>query len=401
MIPAVVVRLAAGALVGRRLRSLLTLAAMSIGVAAVVALTGLGEGARRYVTGEFATLGTNLLVILPGRSETVGGPPPLLGETPRDLTLEDALALRRLPGVRQVAPVTLGSAPVNWGARERESVIVGTTAEFQSMRRIVLAGGRFLPAGNPRRADPVCVIGPKIREGLFGARPALGQWVRIGDRRFEVIGVLASRGRSFGFDLDDLVLAPVATVQSLFNTHTLFRVLAEAHSRDEVNRAADEIRAAIKKRHENEEDVTVIAQDALLATFDRILRALTLTLGGIAAISLGVAGILIMNVMLVAVTERTEEIGLLKAVGGSRRDILTLFLAEATALALAGGALGLAAGRFLAWGARQLYPALPIQPPGWAVAAALAVAAATGLIFGILPARRAARLDPVGALARR
>lgn len=401
MIPADVARFAAGALVGHRLRSALTLAAMAIGVAAVVALTGLGEGARRYVMSEFSALGTNLLVILPGRSETVGGPPPLLGETPRDLTLEDALALRRLPTVHQVGPVTLGSAPVDWGGRERESVVVGTTAEFQSMRRIELAGGRFLPAGDPRRADPVCVIGPKIREGLFGALPALGQWVRIGDRRFQVIGVLASRGRSFGFDLDDLVLVPVATAQAMFNTHTLFRVLVEVRGREVVHRAAEEIRATIKKRHENEDDVTVIAQDALLATFDRVLRALTLTLGGIAAISLGVAGILIMNVMLVAVTERTAEIGLLKAMGGSQRDILTLFLAEAATLALAGGVIGLAIGRFLAWAARQLYPALPVAPPGWAIAAALGVAAATGLIFGLLPARRAARLDPVGALARR
>ncbi len=395
------VLLASGGAIRRApLRSGLTLLAMGIGVAAVVVLTALGEGARRYVAGEFSALGTNLLIVLPGRSETVGGPPPLLGETPRDLTLDDALSLAALRNVTDVAPLTIGVAPVTFGGRERESPIVGTTAAFRRVRRLELAGGRFLPDTDPRRPAAACVIGPTVRRELFGGGPALGQWLRVADRRFQVVGVLASRGQSLGFDLDNIVIVPVASAQALFDTPSLFRVIVDVRGRDAVARARDDVRATIERRHDGEDDVTIITQDALLSTFDRIFTALTLTLAGIAAISLGVAGVLVMNVMLVAVTERTSEIGLLKALGGSRRDIEILFLAESAALSLAGGIAGLLAGWFGSFVVGQLYPALPARAPGWAVAAALGTALATGLVFGIAPARRAARLDPVLALGR-
>ncbi len=392
---------AGGALGGYRGRTLLMLLAMAIGVAAVIILTALGEGARRYVTGEFASLGTHLLIVLPGRSETTGGPPPLMGETPRDLTLDDALALTRSLNVRQVAPITVGSAPVSWQRREREVSIIGTTASFVSIRHLKMAQGRFLPQMDPRRGKPVCVIGGTIREELFGPEPALGKWLRIGDRRFRVIGMLASRGRSLGIDLDDVVIIPVASAQVLFNAPSLFRILVEARSREAVKRAEEEARRIIQRRHEGEDDITVITQDAVVATFDRIFRALTFTVAGIAAISLSVAGILVMNVMLVAVSQRTSEIGLLKALGASGRQILLLFLAEAGLLSAAGAAIGLGLGLASTELARRLWPVLEMVPPLWAVLAGLAVALGTGLVFGVMPARRAARLDPVQALSRR
>lgn len=401
MRPGDVLRYAARGIAGYRTRTLLTLLATAVGVASVVVLTSLGEGARRYVTGEFAALGTHLLIVLPGRSETAGGPPPLLGETPRDLTLDDALALLRSRNVRRVAPVSLGSAPVSFQEREREILVIGTTRSFQDVRHLRLARGRFLPGGDPRRATPAAVIGAKVRRELFGPRNAVGQWIRLGERRFRVVGVLASEGRSIGVDLEDVVIVPVASAQALFDTPSLFRVLVEARSDTAVEKARRDVRRTIRERHEGEDDVTVITQDAVIATFERIFQALTLTVAGIAAVSLVVAGILVMNVMLVAVSQRTPEIGLLKALGASGTRIVTLFLAEACLLSAAGAAAGALLGIALSAAVGLAYPALPMTPPPWALAAAAGVALATGLAFGVLPARRAANLDPVQALSRR
>jgi putative ABC transport system permease protein len=251
------------------------------------------------------------------------------------------------------------------------------------------------------RAAPVCIIGETIRRELFGAKRALGEWLRIGDRRFRVIGILASTGVSLGVDTDDMVVIPVASAQQLFNTETLFRILVEARNREVIDKAKQSVTDILRERHEGEEDVTVITQDSVLATFDRIFTALTFTVGGIAGISLIVAGILIMNIMLVSVTQRTTEIGLLKAIGASSRQVMNLFLTEAILLSLFGALLGLLLGQGGSMLVGHLYPVLPLGAPLWALSSALGVALLTGVIFGVLPARRAARLDPVQALARR
>lgn len=390
-----------GGVIGYRLRSLLMLFAMAVGVASVVVLTGLGEGARRYVTGEFASLGTHLLIVLPGRNETTGGAPPLLGETPRDLTLDDALALGRSAAIRRIAPVTVGSAPVSFEQRDREVITIGTTADFLHVRRLKILSGRFLPQTDPRRAVPVCVLGGKLKRELFGNRAAVGRWVRVGDRRFRVIGVLASEGRAIGVDLEDMVVVPVASAQALFDTPSLFRILVEARSQSLIPTAKQQILTIIRARHEGEDDVTVITQDAVIGTFNKIFTALTMTVGGIAAISLAVAGILIMNVMLVAVSQRTSEIGVIKALGATRRTILTLFMTEAGVMAATGAAIGLTMGYAASAVTAQIYPVLSITAPIWAAVSALLLAVVLGLVFGVLPARRAAALDPIAALARR
>lgn len=400
MKPGDVLHFAAVSLAGTRMRTLLMVAAMAIGVAAVVVLTSLGEGARRYVIGQFSSLGSNLVIVFPGRSETTGNPGMLLGETPRDLTLDDAIALTRSRAIRRIAPLTVGSALVTTHRRSRETPVLGSSAEMLAIRHMDLGQGHFLPAGDPRLASPVCVLGAKVKKELFGAQPALGEWLRIGDRRFRVVGVLAAQGESMGFDTDELVIVPVASAQMLFNTTSLFRILIEARSREDIERAKRDAQDILAQRHEGERDVTVVTQDAILATFDRILRALTLAVGGIAAISLAVAGILIMNVMLIAVAQRTQEIGLLKAVGAAPAQIRQLFFAEAAVLSLAGAVAGLILGGLGSFVIGRIYPVLPTTPPWWAVLAAFGTALATGILFSVLPARRASRLDPVESLAR-
>lgn len=397
-----ITRFALDALSAYRRRTLLILLAMGIGVAAVIVLTALGEGARRYVTQRFASLGTHLLIVIPGRTETTGAAPAaLVGETPRDLTLDDALALLRSSAIDRIAPVSLGSAPVSWNGREREAPIFGTSADFIDIRRWKIAQGRPLPAEHLQRASPVCVIGVTVRKELFGAEPALGQWLRVGEWRFRVVGILESEGHSIGVDTSEMVMIPVAYAQMIFNNPSLFRIIVEGKSRKLIPAAKQDILKIIRNRHQGEEDITVITQDAVLATFDRIFRALTFTLAGIASISLVVAGILIMNVMLVVVTQRTAEIGLLKALGATAGNILTLILVEALALSLAGALAGVVLGEFGSWLIRYLFPLVPAYAPWWAKLAAVGISLLTGTLFSLLPARRAAVLDPVHALSRR
>ena len=391
--------LAFRAVISHRIRTALILLGIAIGVSSVILLTALGDSARRYVTGEFAALGTNLIIVLPGRSETTGGPPPLMGETPRDLTVDDALALLRSYHVSQVAPIAVGSAPVNWQGREREVDILGTTAAMKDIRHLKMAQGRFLPVTDPRQAMPVCVIGEKIRKELFGPEQSLGEWLRIGDRRFRVIGVIKSTGVSIGVDLDDIVIVPVTSAQILFDSPGLFRVLVEAKT-DSVEAASDDTRRIIRERHEGEDDITIITQDSIIATFDKILRTLTFGVAGIGAISLAVAGILIMNVMLVSVTQRRAEIGLLKAIGAPAREIMKLFVTEALLLSLSGSLFGILLGLGAAQFLQRIYPDIPIAAPWWGIIAASVIAVIAGILFGVLPARTAAQLDPVQALAK-
>lgn len=386
--------------VSYRLRAFLILLAMALGVAAVVVLTALGDGARRFVVNQFASLGTNLIIVLPGRAETSGGlPGALTGETPRDLTLDDAASLAVLRGVKRYAPLNVGASEISTGGRLREVTVLGSTADLIAIRHMSLAQGRFSAGQGPNPAE--IVLGAALARELFPAGNAMGQRVRLGDRRFRVSGIFASQGESMGFNTDEIALIPVDHAQSLFNTQSLFRILVEASSRAAIEPAKAAIRNAIILRHDGEEDVTVITQDAVLSTFDRIFRALTFAVSGIAAISLAVAGILVMNVMLVAVSQRTAEIGLLKALGATRRDIKRLFLMETLWLALAGAAVGIAMGYLGSVGLRLAYPQLPAYPPAWASLAAIATAFLTGLVASLLPASRAARLNPVLALSKR
>ncbi len=341
------------------------LLAVSIGVAAVVLLTGVGEGARRYVTGEFAALGTHLIVVLPGKAETAGagGTGTIIGATARDLTLEDAMAIERSARIAQVAPVVVGSGNASWRAREREITVLGTTTEMLDVQHWTMQLGRFLPEIDMDVATPVCVMGSVVRDEFFGNANPLGEWLRIGDTRCRVIGVLTQGGITGPFNTDELVILPVASAQQLFNAPGVFRILAEAVSQEVMASARQDIIEIVKARHQGEEDITVVTQDAVLSTFESIFDMITMGLAGIAAISLVVAGVLIMNVMLVAVSQRTKEIGLLKALGAKERHIITLFLTEAVCLSFFGALLGLILGNAGATMMSVVFPFLDFTAP--------------------------------------
>ena len=389
-----------GALRGSKTRTWLMLLAMSIGVSSVLLLTAIGEGARRYVNDEFMNLGSNVLTVMPGKLETTGGQPPILSGTSVKLTIEDALALTRSQSIRRVGPMTVGAAPVSYQQLEREVSVVGATFSLYEIRNLEMGSGRFLPDGDPSRGASIAVLGAKLKKELFGNKKAVGDRVRIDSQKFQVIGVLKAEGpKGMGMDLSDAAIIPVAAAQSLFNNTSLYRVIVQADGSAAMSRAETAIVKILRARHNGVEDVTVISQDAMLETFDTILRTLTMAVGGIASISLAVAGILIMNVMLVSISQRINEIGLLKAIGSSKAQILKIFLLEAVILALLGAIAGLILGYVTVWALAIALPSFPISVHYWAPIAASITSIGTGALFCLLPARRAARLDPVLALS--
>jgi putative ABC transport system permease protein len=386
----------------QRFRSVMLLIAVGLGVGAVMVLTALGEGARGYVLGEFAFLGKDTVVMFPGRKETTGGMPPITGSAARAITLEEVEVLARtVPGVTSLAPLVMGNGPVSYESRERESIVVGTTAAFFTIRQLEIGQGSALPDLGLSEGKQVAVIGQKLKSELFDNRRAIGQWVRLRDYRFRVIGVLAGTGDSFGADLSEAIFVPVASAQSVFNIHGLFRVMLKVRENYRVEEVKTNISRRMQELHEGEQDVTVVSPDAMLSTFDDILQALTLGVAGIAGISLVVAGILVMNVTLMSVKQRTAEIGLLKAIGAPAAQVRTLFLTEATLIATAGALLGMLVGRLLVATGRYFYPSIPFATPGWAMWAGLGLAVGTALLFAWLPAQQAARLEPVEALGRK
>lgn len=388
------------ALFRQRFRSAMILVAMSLGVASVLVLTGLGEGARLYVAAEFAAMGTDTLAVLPGRNDTTGGMPPVAGTAPRDLTLGDAEALRRIPSITGVAPIVVGTSPVSHGARVRDGMVVGTSRDYFTIRQMTMSRGTIFPDLPSDALPPVAVIGPTLNAELFRGANPMGEWLRIGDRRFRVVGVLGENNK-FGMALGDAVFIPINHAQALYNAPGLFRVLAQVRPGLSKDRAREQILSVITERHEGDEDVTVISPDAMLKSLDAILGTMTLAVGGIAAISLLVAGILIMNVTLISVTQRTDEIGLLKALGADGRTVRLIFLVEAGLMSLVGAALGTGIGLSLLAAGRGIWPSIPFTATPPVVGGALFVAVVAGVVFALLPAGRAARLDPVVALTRR
>ena len=394
-------RFARCSLLGHRLRTILSILGGAIGITSVLLLTALAEGARNYVTQEMDSLGATLVIVLPGKVETSGAIP-FVGGVAHDLTLSDAEALQRgVRGMRRLAPLTVGEANLAYGALHKTGLVAGTTAEFFPLRRLNVVRGSPLPPSELDRGAAICVIGFAIERDLFGGMRALGKILTIGTSRFRVIGVLAPKGESVGINLDEMVMIPVASAMRLFNQTGLFRIFIEGTSSQGVDLLKKEVVKMIAERHKGVEDITLITQDAILAGFSKILMVLTLALISIAAISLVVAGIGIMNVMLISVTERRAEIGLLKAVGVTSRQISLIFLCEAVLLSGIGSSMGLILAQVCVIGLKSAWAFFPIQIPVWAVGAGLGVGVGVGLLFGVWPAWRAARLDPVIALTKK
>jgi putative ABC transport system permease protein len=389
--------LGAGSVRSHRLRSALSMLGIAIGIAAVILLTSIGEGTRRYLLAEFTQFGTNILAINPGKVET-SGMPGIFGGTTHKLTLDDAEALRRLPDVQGVVPVAMGQARVEGAGRGRSVFIYGATADLPEVWNFQLGQGSFLPAGDPRRGSLVAVLGPKLKRELFGDANALGEFVRIADFRLRVIGVMAPKGRLLGFDIDDSAYVPVATSMRMFNLDELQEIDVLFTHEGISEAVAESVRRLLADRHGGREDVTITTQTEMLRVFDNIMSAITTAVAAIAGVSLVVGAIGVFTMMWIAVGERVSEIGLLRALGATAREVHALFLFEAVVLTVIGGAVGVLAGIGIAGAVRLAVPALPVYTPLRYVLAALAVSALAGLAAGVLPARRAASLEPVDAL---
>lgn len=384
------------AVVSHRLRSFLTALGIAVGIAAVVLLTSLGEGIHRFVLSEFTQFGTNLIGITPGKTTTTGFSGGVISNV-RPLSLEDAVALERLPRVLATVPVVQGNAAVEHGPRSRRTYVFGVGAAVPEVWQMKVSQGRFLPDDDPRAARAYVVLGSRVREELFGTANPLGRRVRIAGEHYRVIGVMASKGQMLGFDLDDAVYIPAARALALFNRESLMEIdllYAAGSNSEEVARQARQMLIA---RH-GDEDFTIVTQDQMLEVLGSVLDILTLAVGALGGISLLVGGVGILTIMTIAVHERTAEIGLLRAVGADRRQVLLLFIGEAIVLAGLGGLAGLVMGAGGAWLLGVLVPTLPTHTPWSYVVFAELLAVVIGLLAGVLPARHAAGLDPIEAL---
>jgi putative ABC transport system permease protein len=399
------------ALFGNKLRSILTMLGILIGVAAVISVISLGRADQAMQRQAFASLGSNLIYVMPG-APSIGGMGGTMG-TAVTLTLEDAEAIaRNAPSVAAVAPVVQTSAHIVAGGNDMGTMIAGVTPEYQWVNNLTLAQGSFITEQNYKGRSRVVVLGCHIAETLFGSMNPVGQTVRIDGRQFKVSGSLESKGSAFGIE-DLVVLAPLSTVQSTLSSqqvssigHSVSAISIQARSSEEINSAKEEIINILRQRHHlregEEDDFTVISMEAVSGIADKVYGIIEIILGAIAGISLVVGGIGIMNIMLVSVTERTREIGLRKAVGAKRRDILTQFLTEAAMLSLCGGAIGVGLGWLIVKiisiiSANMGFP-FPTLISGDVIALAVGVSIFIGLVSGIYPAVRAARLDPIESL---
>lgn len=390
------VRMAAGAVIAHRLRSVLTALGIAVGIAAVVLLTSIGEGVHRFVLSEFTQFGTNVLAVTPGRTNTHGGSPGMFG-TDRPLTLDDAEALRRIAYVTATQGLVQGNAAVEFGKRSRRTSVSGVGSELPEIFKFAVDTGTFLPADDPRSARAFAVLGSKVRDELFGRDNPIGKPIRVGGYRFRVIGAMESKGQVLGFDMDDTVYIPTAWALNLFNRDGVMEIDVIYAEDAPVGAVEREVKRLLDARH-GRRDFTVTTQQQMLDTLGSVLSILTMAVGGLGAISLVVGGVGIFTIMTIAVNERTAEIGLLRALGARRRQVLVLFLGEAAVLAALGGLAGLLAGVGLARLLEAVLPALPVHTP-WTFALLAEVSAVTiGLAAGVWPARKAATMDPVEAL---
>lgn len=379
-----------------RLRTWLTALGIAIGIAAVTLLTAIGEGVRSYVMVQFTQFGTHIIAVHPGRTQTGGAMGGLL-RTERALSLEDAQALARLPGATAVVPVVQGTGRVEAGLRRRDTNVLGIGSAAAEAWSLQVLAGRFLPDDDPVAPRPYAVLGHKVWRELYGDRLPLGENVRIGGQRFRIVGVMAAKGQMLGFDFDDIVYIPAARGLSMFNREGVMEINIMYSPAVSTATMTERVRQLLVARHGGE-DFTLTSQEDMLATLDRILSVLKAAIGALGGISLFVGGVGVLTIMTTALAERRQEIGLLRAIGCTRRQLLTLFLGESIALAMLGGALGLLLLAALVGLMLLAAPGIPLAPQPLYLLGAMLLSGLIGMLAGIGPAWQASRVDPIEAL---
>jgi putative ABC transport system permease protein len=386
------------AIAANKVRAALTMLGVIIGVLAVTLLVSVGDGARAYLDKTLSGIGTNLIIVNPGRRETRGFGPPA-GNISKPLTMDDVHALERQATLlRGVTPAVMGGGTVRYENRQRDTMVLGVGPAFSDLRNFRVDVGTFIRQEDLDGRRRVVVIGRTVAREIFGQENPLGRPMRVADGRFRVIGVLEKKGTSIGFDMDDMVLVPATTAQDLFAQENLSQIVTAARNKDDVKAASEEIEDILARRRNGEKTFTIQTQDDLIGVFGTLTTAMTAALLAIASVSLVVGGIGIMNIMLVSVRERTREIGVRRALGATRQDILLQFLIEALLLATIGGLVGLGTGAGLVALVNEYAPDVPLKLSGWIAAIAFGASFVVGVVSGVVPARRAAMLDPVDAL---
>ncbi|NLN93131.1 MAG: FtsX-like permease family protein [Candidatus Hydrogenedens sp.] len=384
-----------------KVRSFLTTLGVIIGVMSVILLVSLGEAAQAYIENQFSGMGSNVIIITPGKQETTSSMIAVSAGSFRKLTTDNVAELRRKArGIKAVTGNVIGTGQVRYRNVERNCIVLGTEEGMAVIRDVHTTQGRFISTQDVEKNNRVCVIGVKLKNDLFGSGQAMFQRISINRSKHVVVGVLEERGQMLGIDLDDLVVIPLPSGQQMFygGEDTVFEINAAARTAEDIPMAQESIRKVLMAAHDNNEDFTIINQDAIVDSFGKILSALRLMLVGIAAISLLVGGIGIMNIMLVSVRERTREVGIRKSVGATRSDIAIQFLIEAVTLSVCGGLIGVG----IAWATTvilgMIYPTVPVIISMWSVLTAFIFSLVTGVFFGVYPATKASSVDPVEAL---
>lgn len=382
--------------ISHKLRSSLTALGLIIGIAAVIILTSIGRGIHTYVLAEFTQFGTNLIAVFPGKTTTLG----LSGatiSTVRPLTIDDALGIANLDNILAALPLVQGNARIEAGNKQRRTTVLGVGPSVPEVWKINVASGRFLPAHEQANPRAFAVLGHKLAAELFAGRNPLGQRIRIGSDRFRVLGVMEKKGQMMGFDMDDTIYIPTAKALALFDRESVMEIDVLYKSNTAASSIEKSITRLLITRHGGE-DFSLITQDQMLKSMDSILNILTLSVAALGGISLLVGSVGILTIMTIAVTERISEIGLLRAVGAEQNAIFMLFLFEALVLSLVGGVIGVGLGILIVQLIGFVVPGLPVQLAWVYIMAAFAVSLLIGLLAGVMPAMKAARLQPLDAL---
>ncbi len=393
-----IIKVSRESLMSNKVRSFLTMLGVIIGVAAVILLVSIGEGARKYIRKELGELGSNILVIVPGKTAKEGGMH--MGTSAvRKLTYEDSIIIeKRARSIHSLSPIVVGTSWIKYSGKSRDTYVVGVNEDYFDMRNLKIETGRTIDSSDVDGKRRVCVLGRTVKKEVFGEGNPLGAPVTVGDAKYRVVGVMQHKGVALGFDIDDVVFIPVTTARELFDTDSLFNITIKVRSAELVPEAKKEIKEILIKRHSNKEDFTILSQDEMIAVMGKILNIMTAVLAGIAAISLVVGGIGIMNIMLVSVRERTREIGIRKAIGAKNSDILFQFLIESVILSLIGGTGGVLVAGTISIIIPYFVEFLPTQLALWSIILAFVFSAAVGIFFGVYPARKASLYDPITAL---